>query len=437
MINLIETLLESEEVYSYHAAATVLTRDNTIWNSPIYNSKSTNVSFLFKLRTGSQPRRIDIYPPPGKLLSKRIDISLSPLQAGPFVRLKTIRPEPGVYSFDLPEFQRELPSPLSEHNDHPLPQFLFAKVTLHEPYVQVIRNKFTNYYYSLRYLGIFGTITQLECLAHEIHGVSSVGTDTDVASILQEDDNHWMSAPSDDIDSEDWIIISLKHEHCTLKELQISAFCDGDDAGLPIYPPYILRLSMGSSPDQLFTFFEAKYPHTNIPQRFLINSPKAHGKFLKLTFSKKQQVDKDLKYRVGIQSVTPFGIIEIPQDTHPKTESPDPIPSALPPNTVGTDTDGLEEFITSSLLLETPDRKVVNSKKFLSSGICCPLTGLPFTDPVIALDGFSYERSAFLEWVGKNDLVSPVTGETLEHGGFYSNLALRAFLEETGVIKRT
>jgi len=44
----------------------------------------------------------------------------------------------------------------------------------------------------------------------------------------------------------------------------------------------------------------------------------------------------------------------------------------------------------------------------------CPLTGKPFTDPVIAMDGYTYERAdIILWWINQGSPVSPMTGHEL------------------------
>ena len=40
----------------------------------------------------------------------------------------------------------------------------------------------------------------------------------------------------------------------------------------------------------------------------------------------------------------------------------------------------------------------------------CPITKYIMKDPVIAFDTYTYERTAFEEWINRNE-ISPVTGE--------------------------
>ena len=50
-------------------------------------------------------------------------------------------------------------------------------------------------------------------------------------------------------------------------------------------------------------------------------------------------------------------------------------------------------------------------------------------DPVIAADGFSYERAAIEDWLARGSGTSPMTGAQLAHRHTPPNLALRSVLE--------
>lgn len=54
----------------------------------------------------------------------------------------------------------------------------------------------------------------------------------------------------------------------------------------------------------------------------------------------------------------------------------------------------------------------------------CPLTQQLMSDPVVAADGYTYERSAISEWLRMRD-VSPVTGACLGSGALQPNYTLR------------
>ena len=56
----------------------------------------------------------------------------------------------------------------------------------------------------------------------------------------------------------------------------------------------------------------------------------------------------------------------------------------------------------------------------LPEELYCPITTDAFVDPVVASDGFTYERTQIEQWLQKND-TSPLTGEPLEHRHLYPN----------------
>ena len=64
--------------------------------------------------------------------------------------------------------------------------------------------------------------------------------------------------------------------------------------------------------------------------------------------------------------------------------------------------------------------------------ITCPITQLRFVDPVVASDGFTYEKEAIAMWISlkkKDEVVySPITGHTLTHHTLASNMIVRQIL---------
>jgi hypothetical protein len=56
--------------------------------------------------------------------------------------------------------------------------------------------------------------------------------------------------------------------------------------------------------------------------------------------------------------------------------------------------------------------------------LMCPITMEPFRDPVVAADGFSYEREAIMWWLRHNS-TSPATGEQLKSKVLIDNFALK------------
>lgn len=59
----------------------------------------------------------------------------------------------------------------------------------------------------------------------------------------------------------------------------------------------------------------------------------------------------------------------------------------------------------------------------------CPITHDLMTDPVMLEDGFSYERSAILEWFAKEKYTSPMTNVVLSSTETYDNDHLKAEIE--------
>ena len=59
----------------------------------------------------------------------------------------------------------------------------------------------------------------------------------------------------------------------------------------------------------------------------------------------------------------------------------------------------------------------------------CPITTEIMSDPVMAADGHSYERSAIERWLATKS-TSPMTGEALQHTHTFPNHALRGRIRE-------
>jgi len=60
----------------------------------------------------------------------------------------------------------------------------------------------------------------------------------------------------------------------------------------------------------------------------------------------------------------------------------------------------------------------------------CPISHEIFTDPVLAADGFTYERCCIEEWWRRRGPRSPMTGKELASTALTANLAIRALCEE-------
>lgn len=72
-----------------------------------------------------------------------------------------------------------------------------------------------------------------------------------------------------------------------------------------------------------------------------------------------------------------------------------------------------------------PPAEVVQSK---FPTLICPITHEPMRDPVVAADGFSYERCAIERWLATSNR-SPTTNEPLPHLSLVSNHAARMILD--------
>lgn len=57
--------------------------------------------------------------------------------------------------------------------------------------------------------------------------------------------------------------------------------------------------------------------------------------------------------------------------------------------------------------------------------LTCPITRELMRDPVVASDGYTYERAAIEAWMAAS-MVSPRTGQPLKHCDLVPNLTLRA-----------
>ncbi|KAK9791598.1 hypothetical protein WJX73_000497 [Symbiochloris irregularis] len=60
----------------------------------------------------------------------------------------------------------------------------------------------------------------------------------------------------------------------------------------------------------------------------------------------------------------------------------------------------------------------------------CPITQEVFEDPVIAADGYTYERAPMLAWLQGGHRVSPMTNEDLAHPGLTPNHNLRSAIRQ-------
>ena len=63
----------------------------------------------------------------------------------------------------------------------------------------------------------------------------------------------------------------------------------------------------------------------------------------------------------------------------------------------------------------------------------CPITQVLMTDPVVAADGHSYERSAIEHWMRTSNK-SPMTGAELANRMLITNHTLRSIIKDHGAL---
>ncbi|KAL7529870.1 hypothetical protein ACHAXR_007027 [Thalassiosira sp. AJA248-18] len=68
-----------------------------------------------------------------------------------------------------------------------------------------------------------------------------------------------------------------------------------------------------------------------------------------------------------------------------------------------------------------------DSRRAMPGMPCCPITGLPMVEPVVASDGHTYERYAIARWLQTSNR-SPLTGEVLAHPELVPNYLLLSSL---------
>ena len=66
----------------------------------------------------------------------------------------------------------------------------------------------------------------------------------------------------------------------------------------------------------------------------------------------------------------------------------------------------------------------------VESRLACPLARARMVDPVVAADGFSYERAAIERWLADGERASPVTREPLATLALLPNTTLRELIAE-------
>ena len=67
------------------------------------------------------------------------------------------------------------------------------------------------------------------------------------------------------------------------------------------------------------------------------------------------------------------------------------------------------------------------STSLYNMSICCPITHQIFNEPVVAVDGHTYEKDAIIEWM-KNSVKSPITNKELSNN-FVTNYAIISIID--------
>ncbi|XP_077562157.1 WD repeat, SAM and U-box domain-containing protein 1-like isoform X2 [Haemaphysalis longicornis] len=66
----------------------------------------------------------------------------------------------------------------------------------------------------------------------------------------------------------------------------------------------------------------------------------------------------------------------------------------------------------------------------LPNELLCPITQQTMSDPVVAADGYSYERNAIQQWLANGKETSPMTGKPLEHKSLVANRTLQLLIQK-------
>jgi hypothetical protein len=71
---------------------------------------------------------------------------------------------------------------------------------------------------------------------------------------------------------------------------------------------------------------------------------------------------------------------------------------------------------------------------FVLDSFQCPLTMEVMRDPVITVDGQTYERTEIEKWFALGNRTSPLTGEALPSTNLFPNIALRTVIRENALL---
>lgn len=73
---------------------------------------------------------------------------------------------------------------------------------------------------------------------------------------------------------------------------------------------------------------------------------------------------------------------------------------------------------------------IFQSENNIPLELLCPITNEIMTSPVIADDGFTYERSSILEWFDRGRITSPMTNEEMDTKTLMENTDLKYKIDE-------
>ena len=91
--------------------------------------------------------------------------------------------------------------------------------------------------------------------------------------------------------------------------------------------------------------------------------------------------------------------------------------------------DLVDELEAARHAAETISAASPKDQKEYPEEFCCPLSLEMMVDPVVAADGFTYERSHIDRWIRGGGVSSPMTGQRLPHTNLTPNLTLKAMIK--------
>jgi len=93
------------------------------------------------------------------------------------------------------------------------------------------------------------------------------------------------------------------------------------------------------------------------------------------------------------------------------------------------DLEALFQFASEGLSLIKKEKSRREAIEKVPAEMVCPITMEVMSDPVIAMDGHTYERSAIVDWLSRRE-TSPKTNEPLPNKVLVPNHAIRAMIHD-------